>query len=957
MTPISFRSAAVRPIVTALVTSVFLVFSWSACALNLSDQLPINPQLKVGKLDNGLTYYIQKNSKPEKRVELRLVVKAGSILEDDDQQGLAHFTEHMAFNGSRHFKKHELISYLQSIGVKFGADLNAYTSFNETVYILPIPIEAAPLKGKKSNLETGMLVLEDWAQGLTMKDADIDAERKIILEEARLGKGASDRMNKLLYPAMFNGSRYAQRIPIGKEDIISNFKHDVLRRFYADWYRPDLMAVYVVGDIDPAVAEKMIKAHFGHLKNPAHERPREYAKIPSRTDSAGLVVTDKEATNNLVMIRYPVQVNNQDKTIAEYRSSLIKELSSIILNQRLQELTQQATPPFLAGEAGMETLARGYESYSAIAYIGRAGIEPAINAITSENERARQFGFSQAELDRSKKMMQRNYESQYNERDKSESGNVVAEYIRNFLTGEPIPGIANEYSYVVDLLPGISLDEVNQYAKKNIPDSTAKLVVYMGSDKEGETIPTSTQLLNWANAAEHTKVVANDDKVIATSLMAQPPAAGSIVSESENKQLGLTELTLSNGVKVILKATDFKDDQVLLSATRFGGQSLYDQADMFNARYAASVEYSMGLSTFTPTDLQKILSGKAMSFQATLSNYTDNFSGSASSADIESLFQSVYLRFAKPRQDQDLFTAYISRMEDLSKNSMARPESIYSDVLANTLYNNNPRIALAPKPEDFTHVDMHRTEAIYDDRLTSAKGLTFIAVGSFDIEKIKPLIATYLATLPTRDIPLTYRDLNIRPVTGVVKQDVHSGSEAKSQVSIMFTGPAQYSKEENMRFHAMIEVMNIRLINELREKLTLIYGGGMGGSIERVPYQNYRLSLSFPCGPENVDKVVAAAFAEIAKIKQDGPTLEELNKVKLNWVTNQKIALRTNEQWLSYLQDATLFNTDPADILTLEQRTNALTLDDIKQAANRYLNTENYVQAVLYPEQTVAAKK
>jgi zinc protease len=772
-----------------------------------------------------------------------------------------------------------------------------------------------------------------------------------------LGKGAGDRMNKQLYPAMFNGSRYAERLPIGKEDIISNFKHDVIRRFYHDWYRPDLMAVYVVGDIDPAVAEKMIKAHFGRLKNPAHERPRDYAKIPTRTDSAGLVITDKEATNNMVMISYPLQPNRQDKTIDEYRTSLIKELSSVILNQRLQELTQQAAPPFLGGEAGVSPLAHGYEAYGAVAYIGRAGIEPAIDALTQENERARQFGFTQTELDNSKKMMQRSYESQYNERDKSESGNILGEYIRNFLTGEPIPGIVNEYSYVVDLLPGITLDEVNQYVKKNIPDSTAKLVVYMGSDKEGETIPNNTQLLTWANAAERTKVIANNDKVIATSLMAQPPAAGSIVSETNNKQLGLTELTLSNGIKVILKATDFKDDQVLLSATRFGGQSLYDDANMFNARYTTAVEYSMGLSTFTPTDLQKILSGKAVTFQANLSNYTENFSGYASSSDIESLFQSMYLRFAKPRQDQDLFTAYISRMEDFSKNSMARPESIFSDVVSSTLYKNNPRIALAPKPDDFTHVDMQGTAAIYNDRLTSAKGLTFILVGSFQIDKIKPLIATYLASLPTSDIPLTYRDLNIRPVAGVVKQDVHSGSESKSQVSIMFTGPAQYTKEENMRFHALIEVMNIRFIDVLREKLTLIYGGGMGGSIERIPYQNYRLSLSFPCGPENVDKVVAATFAEIEKIKLDGPTLEELNKVKLNWVTNQKIAIRTNEQWLSYLQDATLFNTDPADILTLEQRTNAITLDDIKQAANRYLNTDNYVQVVLYPEQTALAKQ
>jgi len=928
-----------------------LLCSLGASALDLASPIPVNPALKVGRLDNGLTYYIQKNSKPEKRVELRLVVKAGSMLEDDDQQGLAHFTEHMAFNGSKHFKKHELISYLQSIGIKFGADLNAYTSFDETVYILPIPTESKTVKGKKSNLETGMLVLEDWAQGVTMNDADIDAERNIILEEARLGKGANDRMNKKLYPALFSGSRYAERLPIGKEDIISNFKYDVIKRFYADWYRPDLMAVFVVGDIEPAQAEKMIRAHFAHLKNPAHERPRDYAAIPTRGESAGLVITDKEAANNLVMIRYPITRSKQDVTVKDYRDSLIRELSSTMLNLRLQELTQQSAPPLLGGSAGIEPLAVGYEAFSSLAYIGRSGTQAAITALTQENERARQFGFSQSELDRSKKAMQRMYESQYNERDKSESTGFVAEYTRNFLNGESIPGIAREYDYVQALLPDISLEEINQYARSSIPDGTAKLVVYMGSDKAGEAIPQEQQLLSWINAAEKETVIANSDKALPATLMAQPPAAGSIVSEAQNKLLGLTELVLSNGVKVILKPTDFKSDQVLLSATRFGGQSLYDAADMFNARYAVSVEYAMGLASYTPTDLQKILSGKSVSFNAALGNYTESFSGYAASTDIETLFQTMALRFAPARSDPELFGAFINRMQDLSRNSMARPESVYSNAMSSTIYNNHPRLSLAPRPEDFARVDMQRTAAIYADRLTSAKGLTFILVGSFQTEQIKPLIATYLASLPVGDIAVSYHDLNIRPVQGIVKKDVHSGSESKSQVTIMFTGKAAYSKAENMRFQALIEVMNIRIIDVLREKLGLIYGGGMSGSLERIPYQNYRISLSLPCGPENTDRVISAAFAEVEKIRQQGATDEELAKVKLNWITNHRIAMRTNEQWLSYLQDATLYQTDPAEILTLEQRINVMTTDDIKQVANRYLTPDNYVQVVLYPEE------
>ena len=943
MTLISIRNIALSILLAAL--------CWSAHgSVNLTDPLPVNPQLKVGRLDNGLTYYIQKNSKPEKRVELRLVVKAGSILEDADQQGLAHFVEHMAFNGSRHFKKHELISYLQSIGVKFGADLNAYTSFDETVYILPIPLETTVTEGKKSNLETGMLVLEDWAQGLTMNNADIDAERNIILEEARLGKGAGDRMNKKLYPALFNGSLYAERLPIGKEDIIRHFKYDVIKRFYADWYRPDLMAVYVVGDIDPVQAEEMIKAHFAQMKNPEPERPRNYAKVPASARSAGLVITDKEATNNMVMIRYPVQPGKQDRSIADYRDTLIKNLTTSIVDQRLQELTQQAVPPFLAASAEMEGLVRGYESYSAMAYLGRTGVQPALAALIHENERARQFGFSQIELERAKKAMLRSYETQYNERDKSESAGLVEEYIRNFLTEESIPGIANEYDYVTALLPGITLDEANQYARKNIPTQTAKLVVYLGSDKQGEKIPKGTQLLSWVNASEKNKVVASSDKALPASLLEQPPKAGSIVSEVDNAALGTVELTLSNGIRVILKPTDFKSDQVLLSATRFGGQSLYGDADMFNARYAVSVAGSMGLSTFTPTDLQKILAGKSLSFQSTLGNYTENFSGYAASADIESLFQTIYLRFAPPRVDPELFSAYIARMEDFSKNTMAKPESIYSDTLLKTVYNNHPRLALVPKPDDFRQVDLKNASRIYSERLASAKGLTFILVGSFRLDQIKPLIATYLANLPVADIALTYHDLAIRPVTGVVKNEVHSGSEPKSQVSFMFTGTSAYSKEERMRFLALIETMNLRIIDVLREKLTLIYGGGMSGALERIPYQNYRISVSLPCGPDNVDKVIAATLAEIEKMKQDGPTAEDLNKVKQNWITSHATAMRTNEHWLTALQDATLYQTDPGDILTVEQRINEVTADDVKAAANRYLNTGNYVQMVLYPE-------
>ncbi|HEX6890561.1 MAG TPA: pitrilysin family protein, partial [Chryseolinea sp.] len=372
----------------ASLTLVSLLFGVLHAQDNLTDKLPVEPRVKIGKLSNGLTYYIQKNTRPEKKVELRLAINVGSILEDDDQQGLAHFTEHMAFNGTKNFKKNDLVSFLQSIGVEFGADLNAYTGFDETVYILPIPTE------KKENIEKGFQILEDWASTVAFDGSEIDKERGVVLEESRLGKGAEDRMFRVVYPKMFEGSKYAQRLPIGKDDILKNFKHDVIRRFYRDWYRPDLMAVLVVGDIDPAEAEAQIKKHFEKLKNPSSPRQRALAEVPERKTSEGIVVTDKEATNHVVEIYYTYKKAKEEVTVQDYRDYLVRVLFTSMLGQRMQELTQKAEPPFVFGGSNVGGWARGYEAYQSFAYLGKGGVEPAVNALIQENERARKFGFT-----------------------------------------------------------------------------------------------------------------------------------------------------------------------------------------------------------------------------------------------------------------------------------------------------------------------------------------------------------------------------------------------------------------------------------------------------------------------------------------------------------------------------------------------------------------------------------
>ncbi len=911
--------------------------------VNPATPLPVSPNVVVGKLPNGLTYYLQKNGRPEKKLELRLVLKAGSILEDDDQQGMAHLLEHMAFNGSTHFKKQELVSYLESIGVQFGADLNAYTSFDETVYILPIPTH------KREHVEKGFLVLRDWAGGMSLNAKDIDDERPIVLEELRLGKGARDRMNKVLLPKLFNGSRYAQRLPIGTDAVIRNGTHAALRRFYQDWYRPDLMAVVVVGDIETKDAERLVKQHFSDLKMPAKPRPRFDAEIAPRSTTEAMVITDPEANGNSLLVRFPVQRSTEDLTYGGFRTDIIQSLFTTMLNQRLQELTQQANPPFLGAASAISGLTKRYEAYSASAQLGKGGAAPAIDALVQENARASQFGFSAAELERAKKGLQRRMESAYNERDKTNSSTLVGELVRNFLEHESISGIENEYKFTTETLPGITLDEVNKYARATIPLTAPKLVVYMGATKAELPTPTSEQLLAMYSTAEKLAVTARDEKAVATTLMAKPPVAGSIVSETQDKALGLTTLLLSNGVKVVLKPTDFRNDQVVLSASRYGGQALFDDADIFNARYASGVVSAMGLGEFSPLDLRKVIAGKTASVAGGVTGNAETLVGASGSADIETMLQMMHLRMGAPRRDPELFKSFVGRQAEAARNTMVQPDAIFQDAIVSALYNNHPRVPRAPKPEQFATLDLDRLVAIHQQRFASVKGMNFVMVGSFDVAAVKPLLATYLGSLPAGDIEARVVDRGVRPIKGVVKKEVRVGSDDKSKVSITFTGEAPYSTAEQMRLAALLEVMNIKIVEVLREKLSLIYGGGVSGSLNRFPYENYRVAMTVPTGPANVDKVIAAAFGEIERLKTEGPTVADLNKVKEGWITTYRRSLRENSYWMGKLMSAAMQEDDAKSILDYEQRVNALTQDDVKAAAKRYFDMQNYLQVVQYP--------
>lgn len=912
---------------------------------NLAEKLPVDPRVRIGKLANGLTYYIQKNDRPEKKIELRLVVNAGSILEDDDQQGLAHFTEHMAFNGTRHFKKNDLVSFLQSIGVEFGADLNAATGFDETIYILPIPTD------RKENVDKGFQILEDWASTVAFDDVEIDKERGVVLEESRRGKGAEDRMFRVIYPRMFEGSRYAERLPIGKDDILQKFKYDEIRRFYRDWYRPDLMAVLVVGDLEPAQAEEMVKKHFGKLKNPATPRPRTYADVPSRTRSEGIVVLDKEATNFVVEIDYGYHPEKEAVTIGDYRQLIIKTLFTSMLSQRLQELTQKADPPFVFGGSSLGGWARGYEAYQAFAYVGKGGIEPAINALVQENERARKFGFTSGELDQLRKMLMKSVERSYNEREKTESAAIADEYIRNFLEKEPIPGIANEYEYYKRFIDGITLQEVNDYAAKTIPTPAAhKLVILTGPEKADFKLPTSDELLALTNAAGSVTVTPYEEKAIATSLMETLPVAGKITRETENKLLGTTEFDLSNGVHVIVKSTDFKNDQVVMNASRFGGQYLYDPKDRFNAEFSSTVVSQMGIAQFSPLDLRKVLAGKSASVAPRITTLAETINGQSSAVDIETLLQLTHLYFTQPRKDDELFRSFITRQEALYQNMAADPQFTFQDSVIATLYRNQPWAPKLPKPENFAQINEDRALQIFKERFGNARDFTFVLVGKIDMATLRPLLATYLGSLPSQTATSTFKDVGMRPVRGVVKKVVRKGTEPKSLIRMFWNGEAPYSEAEQLKIQALAEVLNIKLIETLREDIGGIYSGGISGNMAKNPYNSYSLGVTLPCGPENVDKLIKATHQEIDKIRKQGPLQADLDKVKETWRQQYLVNLKDNAFWARQLLAAVELGSTGSELLSYEKRIAALTVKDIQGAAKKYIDMNNYVEVVLNPE-------
>ena len=921
--------------------AVSVLISQAQQAFKPDQVLTPDPKILIGKLDNGLMYYIRENHKPEKRAELRLAVKAGSILEDDDQQGLAHFDEHMAFNGTKNFPKQDIVNFLEMSGVRFGADLNAYTSFDETVYMMQVPTDSPNV------LKKGFQILEEWGHDVSYDDKEIDKERGVVIEEWRLRRGADYRVSMKHIPIELYQSHYADRLTIGKKEILESCPHDALRKFYRDWYRPDLMAIFAVCDFNKAEIEKLIKEHFSHLKNPEKERERVQFPVPDNKETLVSIATDRELTRASVEVMFKRDTSSRS-TASDYRAEIISNLASGMLNERFQELLQKANPPFIYAYNYDGRFIGPKQAYNLSAGVKENSILGGLEAMVTEVYRVKQHGFTETELERQKNQMLRGMEKAFKERDKTESRPIISEYIRNFLDNEPIPGIEVELALYRLFLPGITLQDVDKQIREQITEGN-RVITVSAPQKDSVKVPTEAEVLALMNkiSAEHLDPYI--DKVNTEPLVPHLPAPGKVIEEKKIVSLGVTEWKLSNGARVILKPTDFKNDEILFSAYSVGGTSLVSDKDYLSATFAAALIQQSGVGNFDETALQKKLSGKIVNVGPSISQLSEDFGGNASPQDLETLFQLVYLYGTSPRKDSTAFTSLITRYKAMLQNRSVSPEAAFADTNQVTLANYHFRarpitIAL------INEINFDKSVAIYKNRFADFSDFIFFFVGNFKIDSIKPFVEEYLASLPSLNRKELWKDNGIEPPKGAISKQVKKGIEPKSSINLTFTGPFEWTQQNRYDFNSMLEALNIKLREVLREDKGGTYGVGASGFPSLYPRQEYSISVRWGCDPNRVDELVNAALEQIDSAKLKPFDHGYVEKVRETQRRGYEVNLKQNGFWLNNLRSYYIHHEDPEMILNYPKLVEHLNAAAIQNAVKKYFNMDNYVKVVLYPE-------
>ncbi len=906
----------------------------------LDRPLPVDARIKVGKLSNGLTYFILPHKKPEKRAQLWLAINTGSVQESDDQRGLAHFVEHMGFNGTRRFPKQALVDFLERTGAKFGPDLNAYTSFDETVYMLQIPTDKPELVDK------AMSVLRDWAGDMSFDAAEIEKERGVVLEEWRLGRGAGMRIFDKQAPVLFHGSKYARRLPIGTPDIIKKAPPEALVRYYKDWYRPDLMAVIAVGDFQTDDIEKRITAEFSSLSMPANPPPRVPEPMPAHRETLISIETDPEMPQSSVTV-YNKLPPRPRRSARDYRRMVAEQLYHAMFNARLDEVRRRPDAPFLFALSQTGAMVRGADVFLQIAGVKEEALPRGLEVLLEEARRVDQHGFQATELERSKKDVLRQYQQAVLQRDKNEARGFAAEMVRHFLEKESMPGIEAELALVEKLLPSYTLAELNSLARQW---NGSRVVAVSGPATMKK--PSGESLLAVARAVESRTLSPFEDAVAAVPLMTVPPpitAKAKVVSEKTIPEIGVVEWKLGNGARVVVKPTDFSNDQVRLTGFSPGGHSLVKDAEFDSALFASEVASEGGLGPLDAIQLRKALSGKIAYASAHINELEEVVSAGGSPADLETLLQLVHLTFVAPRRDEQAFGVWRARETEQVRNRRVSPEVTFFEDMQ-VLMSQNHRRRRPTTPEVLKNVDIDKALAIYRDRFAEAGDFTFVFVGNVQLDTLKPLVETYLGSLPTKGRKETWRDVNVRPPRGLHQKTVRKGQEPKSMVVVTYHGKERWSRDTENDMRMLGDALRIRLREVLREDMGGVYGVSVGGGISRRPRPEYGFRISFGCAPENVDKLKRAVFDEIKAIQDKGIGEDVIAKIKETRVRAHEVDLKSNAFWNGKLVNAYAFGDDPKLIPDISEAVAKVSSARVGAAARKYLNPKEHIIGVLEPE-------
>ncbi len=879
--------------------AIVLVGGFSAVYAQQMPPIPTDPDVRIGKLENGLTYYIRHNALPEKQADFYIAQKVGSILEEDNQRGLAHFLEHMCFNGTTNFPGNSLREYLESIGVKFGTNLNAYTSVDETVYnISNVPVI------RDGIIDSCLLILHDWANDLSLEPEEIDKERGVIHEEWRTRTGAMMRMYETTFPIIFAGSKYAYRLPIGTMEVIDNFPYQDLRDYYEKWYRPDQQGIIVVGDVDIDSIEAKIKKMFGPIEMPANAAKREYFPVPDNKEPIITIAKDKEQQVPQVYVyhKFDAFPKEMKDNIGYMVYNFMIQMTENMLNARLDELTQKANPPFIGAGAGCGDfiLSKTKQSYIGVAICKEDGIESGLAALMREFERASQYGFTAGEYQRAKADYLSMLEKAYNERNKMKNNQFVSQYVRHFIDNEPIPSLETEYAMMNQIVPNIPLEQINQLFQGLVTDSNMVVSLFL-PDKADMKYPTEDGIKKVLSDVRSEKLEPYVDKVSDEPLIKELPKAGKVVKKEKGK-FGATELTLSNGVRVILKPTDYKADEIQMRSFSNGGNSVFDNKDALQFNVLNEVMSLGGLGNFSAVDLQKVTAGKVASASASVNGLTESINGSCAPKDMETMLQLTYLWFTAPRMDQEAFESYKQRTKAQLANLEANPQVALGDTITKALYGDNPR-AIRIKADMVDKIDYQKVMDLYKDRFKDASDFTFFFVGNIDEATAIPLIEQYIGSLPSINRQETFEEkIPIRK--GEYKNIFHKDLQtAKATVLMVRSADMECNLKNELLMSMLSQLLTMTYTETVREDEGASYGVQVFGQMSRFPQPQALLQIYFDTDPAKRAKMVELIEKGISDFIANGPEADKLQKVKEYMLKQHEQNLKENGYWMNALYD------------------------------------------------------